>query len=51
MEQSTCSCGEPAVGQCYDCQGSLCNEHLCSGCGRCESDCVCHLRWWIPEFF
>ena len=49
--EDACACGEAAVAQCRDCQGNLCGEHLCSGCERCERDCVCHLRWWVPEFF
>jgi hypothetical protein len=51
MEQNSCSCGEAATAQCFDCRANLCGEHVCESCGRCETDCVCHLRWWLPEFF
>lgn len=48
---SVCACGEQAVTQCLDCGQALCEEDTCSGCQRCENDCLCHLRWWIPDFY
>jgi hypothetical protein len=50
-ESCQCTCGEPASGQCLDCQEPLCNEHTCGNCGRCETDCICSLLWWTPDLF
>lgn len=51
MEKAVCACGEEATAQCSDCQSGLCAAHACHDCGRCVNDCICYLRWWMPEFF